>query len=47
VRAILTMDTVVPTTHCLCWTGSFVDAVALAAICGILAAPNSRWPEYS
>jgi hypothetical protein len=35
VRAILTMDTVVPTAHCLCWTGSFVEAVARDAICGI------------
>jgi hypothetical protein len=28
-------------------TGFFLDAVARDAICGILAAPNSRLPEYS
>ena len=43
---LLTMETVIPTAHCLCWTDSFVDAVARDAISGIIAALNGHWPEY-
>ena len=43
---LLTMETVIPTAHCLCWTDSFVEAVATDAISGIIAALNGRWPEY-
>jgi phosphoglycerate dehydrogenase-like enzyme len=43
---LLTMETVIPTAHCLCWTDSFVEAVARDAISGIIAALNGHWPEY-
>jgi phosphoglycerate dehydrogenase-like enzyme len=43
---LLTMETVIPTAHCLCWTDSFVEAVGRDAISGIIAALNGRWPEY-
>jgi phosphoglycerate dehydrogenase-like enzyme len=43
---LLTMEIVIPTAHCLCWTDSFVDAVARDAISGIIAALNGHWPEY-
>src|SRR5580700_846682 len=43
---LLTMETVIPTAHCLCWTDSFVEAVGRDAISGIIAALNGHWPEY-
>ena len=43
---LLTMETVIPTAHCLCWTNSFVEAVGRDAISGIIAALNGHWPEY-
>jgi D-3-phosphoglycerate dehydrogenase len=43
---LLTMETVIPTAHCLCWTDAFVEAVARDAISGVIAALNGRWPEY-
>jgi phosphoglycerate dehydrogenase-like enzyme len=43
---LLTMETVIPTAHCLCWTDSFVESVARDAISGIIAAVNGHWPEY-
>ena len=43
---LLTMETVIPTAHCLCWTDAFVEAVARDAISGIIAALNGYWPEY-
>jgi phosphoglycerate dehydrogenase-like enzyme len=43
---LLTMETVIPTAHCLCWTDSFVGAVARDAISGIIAVLNGHWPEY-
>jgi hypothetical protein len=41
-----TMETVIPTAHCLCWTDAFVEAVARDAICGIIAALNGYRPEH-
>ena len=32
---LLTMDNVISTAHCLCWTDSFVEAVARDAISGL------------
>jgi phosphoglycerate dehydrogenase-like enzyme len=43
---LLTMETVIPTAHCLCWTDSFVEAVARNAISGIIAVLNGHWPAY-
>lgn len=43
---LLTMETVIPTAHCLCWTDAFVKAVARDAISGIIAVLNGHWPEY-
>ena len=43
---LLTMETVIPTAHCLCWTDSFVESVARDAITGIIATVSGRWPEY-
>ena len=43
---LLTMETVITTAHCLCWTDSFIEAVARDAISGIIAALNGHWPEY-
>ncbi len=43
---ILTMETVIPTAHCLCWTDSFVEAVARDAISGIITVLSDRWPEF-
>jgi phosphoglycerate dehydrogenase-like enzyme len=43
---ILTMETVIPTAHCLCWTDSFVEAVARDAISGIITVLSGRWPEF-
>jgi len=43
---LLTMDTVIQTAHCLCWTDSFVEAVARDAISGIIAVLRGKWPEF-
>ena len=43
---LLTMDNVISTAHCLCWTDSFVEAVANDAISGIIDAMNGRWPSF-
>ena len=43
---LLTMDNVISTAHCLCWTDSFVDAVARDAISGIINVINGRLPEF-
>jgi phosphoglycerate dehydrogenase-like enzyme len=43
---LLVMDNVIPTAHCLCWTDSFVDAVARDAISGIIDALQGRLPEF-
>ena len=43
---ILTMQTVIPTAHCLCWTDFFVEAVARDAISGIITVLSGRWPEF-
>jgi len=43
---LLTMDNVISTAHCLCWTDSFVDAVARDAISGIVNVINGRLPEF-
>ena len=40
------METVIPTAHCLCWTDSFVEAVAHDAISGIIAVLSGHWPEF-
>ena len=43
---LLAMENVISTPHCLCWTNSFVDAVARDAICGVINAVNGRLPEF-
>jgi phosphoglycerate dehydrogenase-like enzyme len=43
---LLTMETVIPTAHCLCWTDFFVEAVARDAISGIIAVLSGKWPEF-
>ena len=43
---LLAMDNVISTAHCLCWTDSFVEAVANDAISGIIDAMNGRWPSF-
>jgi phosphoglycerate dehydrogenase-like enzyme len=43
---LLTMDNVIPTAHCLCWTDTFVDAVARDAIGGIVSALSGRLPDF-
>ncbi len=43
---LLAMDSVIPTAHCLCWTDTFVDAVARDAISGIINVINGRWPAF-
>jgi phosphoglycerate dehydrogenase-like enzyme len=43
---LLTMETVIPTAHCLCWTDSFVEAVGRDAISGIIAVLTGRWPQF-
>ena len=40
------METVIPTAHCLCWTGAFAEAVARDARSGIIAALNGYRPEH-
>ena len=43
---LLTMDNVIVTAHCLCWTDSFLDAVARDAISGITNVLDGRWPAF-
>jgi phosphoglycerate dehydrogenase-like enzyme len=43
---LLTMEHVISTPHCLCWTDSFVDAVARDAISGIIDVMNGRLPPF-
>jgi phosphoglycerate dehydrogenase-like enzyme len=43
---ILTMEHVISTPHCLCWTDSFVDAVARDAISGIIDVMSGRLPPF-
>jgi phosphoglycerate dehydrogenase-like enzyme len=43
---LLTMENVISTAHCLCWTDSFVDAVARDAISGIILVLNGRLPPF-
>ena len=43
---LLTMENVITTAHCLCWTDSFVDAVACDAISGIVDVLNGRLPRF-
>jgi hypothetical protein len=40
------MDNVISTAHCLCWTDSFVDAVAKDAISGIINVVQGRLPDF-
>ena len=42
---LFAMDNVISTAHCLCWTDSFVDAVARDAITGIIATVRGHWPS--
>ena len=41
-----TMDNVLVTAHCLCWTDSFLDAVARDAIGGIANVLDGCWPPF-
>lgn len=43
---LLTMDNVISTAHCLCWTDFFVEAVARDAISGIIDVMNGRLPPF-
>jgi phosphoglycerate dehydrogenase-like enzyme len=43
---LLAMENVISTAHCLCWTDSFVDAVARDAISGIIDVMNDRLPPF-
>jgi phosphoglycerate dehydrogenase-like enzyme len=43
---LFTMDNVISTAHCLCWTDTFVDAVARDAITGIINVVRGRLPNY-
>ena len=43
---LFAMDNVISTAHCLCWTDSFVDAVARHAITGIINVVQGRLPDY-
>jgi hypothetical protein len=45
-NALFAMDNVISTAHCLCWTDSFVDAVARDAITGILNVIQGRLPDF-
>jgi hypothetical protein len=40
------MDNVISTAHCLCWTDSFVSAVAKDAISGIINVVQGRLPDF-
>ena len=43
---LLTMDNVISTAHCLCWTDTFVEAVGNDAISGIIDVLNGRLPPF-
>ena len=43
---LLMMDNVISTPHCLCWTDSFVEAVATDAISGIVDVMSGRLPPF-
>ena len=43
---LLTMDNVISTAHCLCWTDTFVEAVGHAAISGLIDVMNGRLPPF-
>jgi len=43
---LLTMDNVIPTPHCLCWTDSFSASVGRDAISGIIDVLNGRLPPF-
>jgi phosphoglycerate dehydrogenase-like enzyme len=43
---LFAMDNVISTAHCLCWTDSFVDAVARDAITGIINVIQGRLPDF-
>jgi D-3-phosphoglycerate dehydrogenase len=43
---LFAMDSVISTAHCLCWTDSFVDAVARDAITGVIDVIQGRLPDF-
>jgi phosphoglycerate dehydrogenase-like enzyme len=43
---LFAMDNVISTAHCLCWTDSFVDAVARDAITGMISVVQGRLPDF-
>ena len=43
---LLTMDNVISTAHCLCWTDTFVEAVGHDAISGIIDVMTGRLPPF-
>jgi phosphoglycerate dehydrogenase-like enzyme len=43
---LFAMENVISTAHCLCWTDSFVDAVARDAITGIINVVQGRLPDF-
>jgi phosphoglycerate dehydrogenase-like enzyme len=43
---LLTMDNVISTAHCLCWTDTFVEAVGNDAISGVIDVLNGRLPPF-
>jgi phosphoglycerate dehydrogenase-like enzyme len=43
---LFAMDNVISTAHCLCWTNSFVDAVARDAITGIINVVQGQLPDF-
>jgi phosphoglycerate dehydrogenase-like enzyme len=43
---LLTMDNVISTAHCLCWTDTFVEAVGRDAISGIIDVVNDHLPSF-
>jgi phosphoglycerate dehydrogenase-like enzyme len=43
---LFAMDNVISTAHCLCWTDSFLDAVARDAITGIINVVQGRLPDF-
>ena len=45
-NALFAMDNVISTAHNLCWTNSFVDAVARDAITGIVNVVQGRLPDF-
>jgi phosphoglycerate dehydrogenase-like enzyme len=43
---LFSMENVITTAHCLCWTDTFVDAVARDAISGIVDVMQGRLPRF-